>query len=222
MRSSLLPWLARESWGNGWQAGTSPCSPCELCCDWCGAGCSHSDVWADLWRALESSGYARRCDRGRYFLAGRSGLHACAVRGSSRRSDCRAFDVWAALVFSLLTFTARVDTGSERVRCNVRIAIGDLGIFAKSLRNCAVCRRKLYHCCILVYCINFLCKSGSNSCSQLVRYIYRHQTGRCAVVYRSTNRRILSRDGHVSLARSELANECRPSSRSSFRRLAST
>jgi len=86
----------------------------------------------------------------------------------SGRSDHRASDVWAALVFLLLTFPAWRGPCSKRVRGDVRTIVGDLGMFAithwsRTVRGC-----ELHHRRLLVHGFDFVCKSGGNNCPLLI------------------------------------------------------
>lgn len=101
-------------------------------------------------------------------LARGSGLHDCAMLGRNCRSDHRAFDVWAALVFVFLTFAARVEAGPQRVGGNLRINVCDLGMFAASLRSRAVRGCELYHRRLLVHGVHLVCKPGSDHCALVV------------------------------------------------------
>ncbi len=133
-------------------------------CDGRGVAGSHSDVWADFWRTLESRRYARRCAGTRYWVDRRGGLHVCAMRRRSCRSDHRASDVWAAVVFLVFTCPPRVGAGFERVRGNVWTVVGDLGMFATASGGRALRGRELYHRCVLVHSVDLVRESSGYNC----------------------------------------------------------
>jgi hypothetical protein len=121
-----------------------------------------------IWCPSASSGHPRRCNGERYSLARGSGVHACAVCGRRCGSDHCTPDVRVALVFALVAPSARMDAGSERVCGNIRTSVGDLGMFATTLRSGAVRRCELYHCCLLVHRVNLVCKPSSDNCPLFV------------------------------------------------------
>jgi len=60
-------------------------------------------------------------------------------------------------------FPAWVGIGSERVRRNIRTAVGNLGLLATALRSGALCCCELYHCRLLVHGVNLFCKPSSHN-----------------------------------------------------------
>src|SRR3954454_18581810 len=54
---------------------------------------------------------------------------------------------------------------------------------AFATRSRSVCRGELHYCCVLVYCIYFVCESGGHHCADLIRYICRHSGCGCSAVY---------------------------------------
>jgi len=89
--------------------------------------------------------------------------YIAAQCAGSYRSDHRAPNVRAALVFRLDPFSTRMAVGPQRVRSYVRTAVGDLGMFAPALGSRAIRCCQLHHRRLLVHCVNLFCKSGSDN-----------------------------------------------------------
>src|SRR5690348_12543160 len=113
-----------------------------------------------------------------------------------------------AAVLRLTACSPRQRTALERIHRNIRIAIGDLGLRAHEVNRCPICRRRLYHGCILVHRLHFIrqsrCDDGPrgkrhvcrNSISRRARICHRPIFGGC-VCY-----------GPVSMANSQSPSGC--------------
>jgi|SRR5271163_2283856 len=123
----------------------------------------------------------------------------------------------AALVFRLDPFSTRMVVGPQRVRGDVRTAIGNLGMLAITFGSGAIRWCELHHR-LLVHRINFFCEPGSDDCAILVRHVRRDSTVRRSIVHRGTDRGRFMRDLLASLAGPELGGICRPVSCASFLR----
>jgi protein-tyrosine-phosphatase len=110
--------------------------------------------------------------------------------------------------FSAFCFNPRsggLSAGRERVRRDIRPAGDNLGLRPTKAVGCAVRRRRLHHCRVLVYVFNFLREPCCDARARRKRYVCRHTTGRRAWVRCGTAYRRGCRNRLVSLARSIIA-----------------
>ena len=96
--------------------------------------------------------------------------YIAAQCAGSYRSDHRAPNVRAALVFRLDPFSTRMAVGPQRVRGYVRTAVGYLGMFATALRSLAIRCCQLHHRRLLVHRLNLVCEPGGDDRPVLVGY----------------------------------------------------
>ncbi len=102
---------------------------------------------------------------------------AVQCAGGSCWSDHRAPNVRPALVFHLDPFPTRVVVSPQRVRGDVRTAVGYLGMFETALRSRAIRCCQLHHRGLLVHRVNLVCKPGGDNRPVLVGYFRRDSTG---------------------------------------------
>ncbi len=173
-------------------------------CDWRGIGFSHPDIWADFWRASEPGGHAGGRDRARDRLERCGRVYRCPMRRRSCRGDRCASDVWAALVFLFVTRSPRVGTGLQRICCDFRFVVGDLGMLAVASGSGAVCGCELYHGRLLVHGVDLVRESGGDDRTVFVGHLRGDPACGRGLVHWGTGGGSFGGDRPVSLACSGL------------------
>jgi hypothetical protein len=170
----------------------------------CNRRCSggvDSCVWRDIGRAFESCCDDGGLDGRRAALGGSASLHLRSDNRRNRRSDDGARDVWASAGFAIEPQPQRTGTSVQRIRCNIWIAVCDLGLFAASFGFGSICGGRVHHLGILVHGVYVVCESGRYDCAISKRHVFGYPADGCSVVCAgATGRGICSDDG-FSVAR---------------------
>src|ERR1700722_7822220 len=169
------------------------------------AGGLDTDVWTHLRRASESGGFPGGRN-GRWFgLVSDASLHG---RTDSRRSLWHASSsphVWASAGIAVPPYSWRTSAILERVYCDFRTFVCDLGMFEVSPERGALCGRELHHCRLLVYVLDVLRQPRGIDRQMLERHVRRDSARRCSAIRGGAICRRNRGNHFVSLACSRLA-----------------
>jgi len=118
-----------------------------------------------------------------------------------RRSDDGARDVWAFAGFAIEPQPQRTGTSVQRIRCNIWIAVCDLGLLPASFGFGSIRGGCVHHLSVLVHGIYLFRESGRYDCAVSKRHVFGYPADGCSVVCAgATGRGICSDDG-FSVAR---------------------
>ena len=89
-------------------------------------------------------------------------------------SDSSARHVWASAGVAVPPYSWRTSAFLERVYCDFRTFVSDLGMFEVSLQHRPLCCGELHHCRLPVYSVNFLRQPCGHNCEMPKRYFRGH------------------------------------------------
>ena len=138
-------------------------------------------------------------------VEGDSRIHFRADRGRNRRRRCRAFNVWAAGRISIAARAEWSNADIQRVHSDVRIAGGDLGMFAPAFECDGIRRGSVHHGSVLVHSVHVVREPRSDDRARAQQYFFGDTARGRAWIYPCANCRGDRRDAAVSLADSGAA-----------------
>ena len=116
-----------------------------------------------------------------------------------------------APVLRVATRPLRKRPALQRIHCNLRLALGHLGLRPTPLRCRSFRRRSLHHRRLLVYRVHFICQSGGDASPRRLGHLRGHSSGRCSRIHRCAARRRSRGHRAFSLACPAVAYRRRPS-----------
>ena len=114
---------------------------------------------------------------------------AAQIVGAFAGVAFRSSDVRRAAVFCVEPHPGRQRPTLQRICCDVRSALCDLGLRANAVFRRAIRGRRLHHRSLLVHLIDFLRQSGGHIGPCRFRHVRGHPAGRRAGIYRGAVRR---------------------------------